>query len=313
MKKLVLIDANAIVHKAFHALPPLTNREGEQINAVYGFSSILLKIIKELKPDYLAAAYDLPAPTFRHIEYDGYKAKRPKAPDELIYQIPKTKEILQGFSVPVYAKEGYEADDVIGTIAKKFGNKLEILILTGDLDTLQLIDKNTKVYALRRGMTDTFIYGAQQVFERYALKPEQMIDYKGLRGDPSDNIPGIKGVGEKTAIVLLKEFRTIENMYKIIEKMKPSQVKNYKFLTPKLLERIKQEKQMAFFSKKLATIYNKVPIKLDLKDLDWKNNFEIKKAEQALDKFHFKSLINRLYGNEGKPKEEKTNNQQNLF
>jgi len=313
MKKLILIDANAIVHKAFHALPPLTNREGEQINAVYGFSSILLKIIKELKPDYLAAAYDLPAPTFRHIEYDGYKAKRPKAPDELIYQIPKTKEILQGFSVPVYAKEGYEADDVIGTIAKKFGNKLEILILTGDLDTLQLIDKNTKVYALRRGMTDTFIYGAQQVFERYALKPEQMIDYKGLRGDPSDNIPGIKGVGEKTAIVLLKEFRTIENMYKIIEKMKPSQVKNYKFLTPKLLERIKQEKQMAFFSKKLATIYNKVPIKLDLKDLDWKNNFEIKKAEQALDKFHFKSLINRLYGNEGKPKEEKTNNQQNLF
>jgi len=325
MKKLILIDANAIVHKAFHALPPLTNREGEQINAIYGFASILLKIINELKPDYLAAAYDLPAPTFRHIEYDGYKAQRPEAPDELKYQIPKTQEILQGFNTPFFCKEGFEADDVIGTIAKKFSDKLEILILTGDLDTLQLVNKNIKIYALRRGMTDTVIYDAKQVFERYGLKPEQMIDYKGLRGDPSDNIPGIKGVGEKTAIILLKEFKTIENMYKIIDKMKPEQVKNYKFLTPRLLERIKQEKQMAFFSRKLATIHCKVPIKVSLEDLDWKKGYNIKNAELALDKFHFKSLINRLYSREGKPKvptavgiptevgKIKITNQQNLF
>jgi len=313
MKKLILIDANAIVHKAFHALPPLTNREGEQINAIYGFASILLKIINELKPDYLAAAYDLPAPTFRHIEYDGYKAQRPEAPDELKDQIPKTQDILQGFNMPFFCKEGYEADDVIGTIAKKFSGKLEILILTGDLDTLQLVNKNIKIYALRRGMTDTIIYDAKQVFERYGLKPEQMIDYKGLRGDPSDNIPGIKGVGEKTAIVLLKEFKTIENMYKIIDKMKPEQVKNYKFLTPKLLERIKQEKQMALFSRKLATIHCKVPIKVSLEDLDWKKGYNIKNAELALDKFHFKSLINRLYSRNGKPKPEKITNQQNLF
>lgn len=317
MKNLILIDANAIIHKAFHALPPLTNREGDQINAIYGFSSILLKIINDLNPDYLAAAYDLPAPTFRHIEYDGYKAKRPKAPDELMAQIPKTQEILQGFNISVFCKEGYEADDIIGTIAKKFSNKLEILILTGDLDTLQLINKNTRVYALRRGMTDTMIYGAKQVWERYELKPEQMIDYKGLRGDPSDNIPGIKGVGEKTALVLLKAFQNIEKMYKILDKIKPDEIKKYKFLTPKLLERIKQEKQMALFSKKLATIYDKVPIKVELNDLDWKKGYNIKNAELALDKFHFKSLINRLYSRSGKKVPtavgKQINNQQNLF
>lgn len=313
MKKLILIDANAIIHKAFHAIPPLTNRDGDQINAIYGFSSILLKIINELGPDYIAAAYDLPAPTFRHIEYDAYKATRQAKPDELIDQIPKTREILKGFNISAFSKEGYEADDVIGTIARKFGDKLEILILTGDLDTLQLIDKNIRVYALRKGMTDTLIYDEKQVWDKYELKPEQMIDYKGLRGDPSDNIPGIKGVGEKTALILLKEFKTIENMYKILDKAKPSEIKKYTFLTPRMLEIIKRDKQMAFFSKKLATIYDKVPIKVELNDLDWKNGYDIKNAELALDKFHFKSLINRLYGQNGKPKETKISPQQKLI
>ncbi|MFH1129341.1 MAG: 5'-3' exonuclease H3TH domain-containing protein [Patescibacteria group bacterium] len=313
MKRLVLIDSNAIVHKAFHAIPPLTNRDGEQVNAIYGFSSILLKIISDLNPDYIAATYDLPAPTFRHIEYDQYKAKRIKAPDELYEQIPKSQEILKGFNINVFEKEGYEADDVIGTIARKFSDKLEILILTGDLDTLQLIDENIRVYALRKGMSDVVIYDREKVFERYELQPNQMIDYKGLRGDPSDNIPGIKGVGEKTASVLLKEFHTIENMYKVLDKIKPSEIKKYKFLTPKLLERIRQEKQMAFFSKKLSTIYDKVPIDVELKDLDWKKGYDIKNAEAALDKYHFSSLINRLYGREGKPKVVKINPQQKLI
>jgi len=313
MKRLVLIDSNAIVHKAFHAIPPLTNRDGEQVNAIYGFASILLKIISDLNPDYIAATYDLPAPTFRHIEYDQYKAKRIKAPDELYEQIPKSQEILKGFNINVFEKEGYEADDVIGTIARKFSDKLEILILTGDLDTLQLIDENIRVYALRKGMSDIVIYDAEKVFERYELQPDQMIDYKGLRGDPSDNIPGIKGVGEKTASILLKEFHTIENMYKVLDKIKPGDIKKYKFLTPKLLEKIRQEKQMAFFSKKLSTIYDKVPIDVELKDLDWKKGYDIKNAEAALDKYHFKSLINRLYGREGKPKEAKINPQQKLI
>ncbi len=313
MKRLVLIDSNAIVHKAFHAIPPLTNRDGEQVNAIYGFASILLKIIGDLNPDYIAATYDLPAPTFRHLEYDAYKAKRVKAPDELYEQIPKSQEVLKGFNINIFQKEGYEADDIIGTIARKFSDKLEILILTGDLDTLQLIDENIRVYALRKGMSDIVIYDAKKVFERYELQPDQMIDYKGLRGDPSDNIPGIKGVGEKTAQILLKEFHTIENMYKVLDKIKPADTKKYKFLTPKLLEKIRQEKQMAFFSKKLSTIYDKVPIDVELKDLDWKKGYEVKNAELSLDKYHFKSLINRLYGREGKPKEVKTNPQQKLI
>ena len=289
MKRLILIDANAIIHKVFYALPELTNRKGEQINAIYGFSSILLKIINELKPNYIAAAYDLAAPTFRHIEYKEYKAKRVKKPDELIEQIPKTKEILKGFNVSVLEKKGFEADDVIGTIAKRFTNKkIEILILTGDLDTLQLVDKNIKVYSLRKGMTDIMIYGEKEVFERYELKPEQMIDYKGLRGDPSDNIPGVVGVGEKTATVLLKEFKTLENLYNKIDKVD----------NKKLVDKLKQNKKMAFFSKKLATIREDVPIKVSLKDLDWKKHFNIKKAEQAFVQFHFQSLIKRLPGYE---------------
>lgn len=297
MKRLVLIDANAIIHKAFYALPELTNRNGEYINAIYGFSSILLKVINELKPDYMAAAYDLPVPTFRHIEYKEYKAKRIKKPDELINQIPKTKEILKGFNIPVLEKESFEADDIIGTIAKKFNKQTEVLILTGDLDTLQLVDKNIKVYGLRKGMTDILIYDEKEVEKKYGLKIKQLIDYKGLRGDPSDNIPGVVGVGEKTATVLLKEFGTIENLYKKIEKVD----------NKKLAEKLKENKKMAFFSKKLATIRKDVPIKVSLKDLDWKKGFDIKKAKEVFEQFHFKSLIRRLPGQESEPIAEQTN------
>jgi DNA polymerase-1 len=308
MKRLVLIDANAIIHKAFYALPALTNRKGEQINAIYGFSSILLKVINELEPDYMAAAYDLPVPTFRHIEYKEYKAKRVKKPEELINQIPKTKEILKGFNVSVLEKPGFEADDIIGTIAKRFTNKkIEILILTGDLDTLQLVDGNIKVYSLRKGMTDTVIYGRKEVFGRYELKPEQLIDYKGLRGDPSDNIPGVAAVGEKTACALLKEFGTIENLYKKIEKITDKQVEKHPFLTKKLVDKLKQDKKMAFFSKKLATIREDVPIKVNLKDLDWKKEYDIKKAKESFEQFHFKSLINRLPGYEPEPELKQSN------
>ena len=257
-----------------------------------------MKIINELKPNYIAAAYDLAAPTFRHIEYKEYKAKRVKKPDELIEQIPKTKEILKGFNVSVLEKKGFEADDVIGTIAKRFTNKkIEILILTGDLDTLQLVDKNIKVYSLRKGMTDIMIYGEKEVFERYELKPEQMIDYKGLRGDPSDNIPGVVGVGEKTATVLLKEFKTLENLYNKIDKVD----------NKKLVDKLKQNKKMAFFSKKLATIREDVPIKVSLKDLDWKKDFDIGKAKQVFEQFHFKSLIKRLPGYEPEIEPEQQN------
>jgi len=191
MKRLVLIDANALIHRGFHAIPPLTTKKGELVNAVYGFTSILLRVLKELKPDYIVTAFDLPKPTFRHLEYKEYKATRPKTPDGLCQQFPKVKKVVQAFDIPIFEKEGFEADDVIGTITKKTGKDIEDIVVTGDLDTLQLVDANTKVYTLKRGMTDTVIYDEKAVWERYGLKPEQLLDFKGLRGDPSDNIPGV--------------------------------------------------------------------------------------------------------------------------
>ena len=302
MKKLILIDANALVHRAFHALPPLTTRKGELVNAVYGFCSVLLKVINEMKPDYMAAAFDLAVPTFRHIEYKGYKAKRPKAPDELYEQIPRAKEILKVLGIPVLEKEGFEADDVIGTVAKKMGKKnLEILIITGDLDTLQLINDKLKIYTPKRGLGDTIIYGRKEVKERYGLRPEQMIDYKALRGDPSDNIPGVRGIGEKGACALLKEFGTLENLYKNLDKIKSKSI----------AEKLKTNKKMAFFSKRLATIRQNVPVKVDLKELDWQNHFDINKVKELFNELNFQTLIKRLPNQKVEP--EIKSQQKNLF
>ena len=304
MKKLILIDGNAIVHRSFHALPPLTNRKGEMTNAVYGFSSVLIKVINELKPDYMVAAFDLAAPTFRHLEYDQYKAKRVKAPDELYAQIPRTKEILQAFGVPVLEKEGFEADDIIGTVAKKYtGKEIDILIITGDLDTLQLIDDNIRVYTMKKGLNDTIVYGEKEVEERYGLKVSQMIDYKALRGDPSDNIPGVKGIGEIIATSLLKEFGTLENLYKNVDKVKSKNV----------LEKLKKDKQMAFFSKSLGTIRLNVPVKIDLKQLDWQNHFNMEKVRELFGELGFNTLLRRLPGGEPEKKPEMKSKQTNLF
>jgi DNA polymerase I len=304
MKKLILIDGNAIVHRSFHALPPLTNRKGEMTNAVYGFSSVLIKVINELKLDYMVATFDLAAPTFRHIEYDQYKAKRVKAPDELYAQIPKTKDVLTAFGVPILEKEGFEADDIIGTVAKKYANKeIDILIITGDLDTLQLIDDNIRVYTMKKGLNDTIIYGEKEVEERYGLKVSQMIDYKALRGDSSDNIPGVKGIGEITATSLLKEFETLENLYKNVDKVKSKNV----------MEKLKKDKQMAFFSKRLGTIRLNVPIKISLKELDWQNHFDMEKIRALFEELGFHSLLRRLPGGEPPKRPEIKAKQQNLL
>jgi len=302
MKKLILIDANALIHRAFHALPPLTTKKGELVNAVYGFSSILLRVINELKPDYIGAAFDLAAPTFRHIEYEDYKAKRPKTPDELYEQIPRAKEVLKVFSIPILEKEGYEADDIVGTLAKKFTkNDIETLIITGDLDILQLVNDKIKIYTMKRGLTDTVIYGEKEVEDRYGLKVEQMIDYKALRGDPSDNIPGVKGIGEKGACALLKEFGTLENLYKNLDKIKSKSI----------VEKLKTNKQMAFFSKRLATIHLKVPVKVNLKELDWQKNVNLDKVKELFNQLNFQTLIRRLPGEKTEP--EIKPEQKNLF
>ncbi len=200
-KQLIIIDSNSVIHRAFHALPPLTTKKGEIVNAVYGFLLVFFKAVKEFKPDFIAACFDFPAPTFRHKKFKDYKAKRPVAPKELYSQIPIVKEVLGVFNVSVFEKQGFEADDIIGTISEKFPKKqvlpeVEIVILSGDLDTLQLVNKNTKVYLLKKGVKNTVLYDETLVKERYSgLNPEQLVDLRALRGDPSDNIPGIIGIG----------------------------------------------------------------------------------------------------------------------
>jgi len=285
MKKLVLIDGNALIYRAYYALPPFKTKKGQLVNAVYGFASILFKVIKELKPDYLVATFDLDGPTFRNVEYKEYKAKRVKPPQELYDQIPLIKELVRALDIPIYEKIGFEADDVIGTIVEKLKKqKFKKIIITGDLDTLQLVDKQTEIHTPKKGIKDTAIYDVKAIKERYGLTPEQIVDFKGLRGDPSDNIPGVAGVGEKTAIQLIKQFGSLEKLYQNL----PQRDLNLK-LKAKLLE----YKEDAFFSQYLATIKKDVPIDFNLKKCSC-GKFNHSKVIKLLEKLGFKSLIKRL-------------------
>jgi DNA polymerase I len=288
-KKLILIDGNAIIHRAYHALPPLTTKKGEVVNAVYGFTSVLLNVLNRFKPDYIAATFDLKEPTFRHKEYKDYKATRVKAPDDLYEQIPRVKELVRAFSIPIAEKEGYEADDLIATFARKtekLHSDVEVIIVTGDLDTLQLVDDQTKVFALRKGMSDSVLYGEKEIFERYGLAPSQMIDYKGLRGDPSDNLPGVKGVGEKTATDLLKKYETLEGVYKNLSEIKEG-----------IRKKLEKDKVQAYFSKRLARLIDDVPMNFNL-DNCRAEDFSRVKVINLMRDLEFFSLLRRLPGYE---------------
>jgi len=287
-KKLIIIDSNSIIHRAYHALPPLTTKKEELVNAVYGFLLVFFKAIREFQPDFIAATFDFPAPTFRHKKYKEYKAKRPPAPEELYQQIPKVKEVLEAFNVPIFEKEGFEADDIIGTIAhlapkRQIIPEVETIILSGDLDVLQLINPKTKIYSLRKGVKDIILYDEDLVKEKYGgLMPEQLLDFKALKGDPSDNIPGVPGIGEKTAVELIKEFGSLENLYQNLEKLKP-----------KLKESLLLQKEQAFFSKELAEIKTNVPIDFNLKKCQWRE-YDKEKITKILSSLEFQSLIKRL-------------------
>ena len=212
-ERLVLLDAHAIIHRAYHALPDFATSRGEPTGALYGLVLMILKIASELKPDYLVACYDLPKPTYRHEVYEGYKAGRAKTDDELATQLEKSKQICEALNIPIYSKEGFEADDMLGTITEKMkGNEMDIIIASGDMDTLQLINDSNKsggsvkVYTLKKGIKDTILYDEKAVKERFGFEPELLPDFKGLRGDPSDNIIGIAGVGEKSSVDFFKKF-----------------------------------------------------------------------------------------------------------
>lgn len=292
MKKLVLIDGNALVHRAFHALPALTSPKGVITNAVFGFSSILLRMIKDLKPDYIAATFDLAGPTVRHSEFDGYKANRKRAPQELYDQIVLVKEVVTAFGIPIYEKPGYEADDLIGTLATraKAEPDVQVIIATGDLDTLQLVEgTKVNVFTLKKGVNDTIIYDEAAVKERYELKPDQLVDYRGLKGDPSDNIPGVHGIGEKTAITLIQEYGTLENLYKELEDENSTHV-----ISAKLKDKLIEGKAMAFLSKQLSIIYTDLDIDFSLTKCDWHKAMKREQVEHLFKEFGFSSLIRRL-------------------
>lgn len=292
MRKLVLIDSNALVHRAFHALPPLTSPSGQMTNAVYGFASVLVKMINDLKPDLMVATFDMAAPTFRHTEYAEYKAHRQKAPQELYDQIPLVKELLAGFGVPIYELSGFEADDVIGTIATRMEQEPDVqtIIVTGDMDTLQLVrGTKTVVFTLRKGMTDTVTYDEDGVRARLGVGPEHVIDLKGLKGDPSDNIPGVPGIGDKTAAALVTAFGTVEQVIEAAQQDNPQ-----KPLTPKLTETLRTHAEEALFSKRLATITTDAPVEFDLASADWKRHADIATLEAFCNRMGFASLIRRV-------------------
>lgn len=294
-KTLVLLDAHAIIHRAYHALPEFLSREGVPTGALYGLSTMIMKIITDLKPDYIVACYDLPEKTFRHEVYDAYKAGRKKTDDALISQLEESRSIFESFNIPIYDAPGFEADDILGTIVEKYKKEknIKIIIASGDMDTMQLIDdKKVQVYTLKKGINDTILYDEDKVIERFKFKPKFLPDYKGLRGDPSDNIIGIKGIGEKTAENLIINFGTIEEIYRKIKKDENEFKKAG--ISPRIIELIKTNEEEALFSKVLATIRTDAPINFTLPEKTFWENADLKKIENIFSKFEFRSLFSRL-------------------
>jgi DNA polymerase-1 len=283
MSKFLVIDGSSLMYRAYYALPMLTTSEGLHTNALYGFTMMLIKLIEEEKPDYIAIAFDKKAPTFRHKEYQDYKATRQAMPKELAEQVDLLKEIIEGFNIKILELEGYEADDIIGTISKLAEEKeMEVLVVTGDRDALQLVSDKVKVKISKKGITQMEEFDEKAVLERYEITPHQFIDLKGLMGDKSDNIPGIPNIGEKTAIKLLKDFGTIENL-----------LQNLSQLKGKIKENIENNKELAIMSKKLVTIKRDIPIEIDFEEYRVKD-FNEEKLLELFNKLEFFSLIDSI-------------------
>ncbi len=293
-KRLVLLDAHAILHRAYHALPDFVSAKGEPTGGLYGVTTMLIKIIDELKPDYIVACYDLPGPTFRNEVYKDYKAGRKKAEDDLISQMKRSRDIFKAFNIPIYDKPGFEADDMLGTIVEQLKDNLEIeiVIASGDMDTLQLVSgKKVQVYTLKKGIKDTIIYDEKAVNERFGFGPLLLPDYKGLRGDPSDNIIGIAGIGEKTATILITTFGSIENIYK--ELAKDEEKFKKVGITERIIKLLKDGQEEADFSKMLGTIRRDAPVQFILPE-EFKRGINIEKTLELFNELDFRVLGNRL-------------------
>jgi len=318
MQRLLLIDGNSLFHRAYHALPPLTDKNGEMANAVFGFSNMLLKAIGEVKPDYIACAFDTKAPTFRHIEFEKYKAQRVAPPPDLYPQLPKVKKVLDAFGIPYFEKEGYEADDIIATIAvratkpsviaissetrekqSKKKNQIasssfdklrtprndkvvdQVIILSGDRDILQLVDGNIKAQMPGWNLTTTTLFGRKEVIEKYGIEPRQMVDYKSLTGDPSDNVPGVAGIGPKTASQLLQKYHTLENLYEhLSEVVESTRLK------------LEKDKDVALAAKKLVELDRNVDLELTIDNLQFTPDWD--KVREEYERLGFKSIAAKI-------------------
>lgn len=288
MKKFVIIDGNAIIHRSYHAVPKyMRSPSGLPTNAVFGFTSILLGILEYEKPDYLAVAFDMKGPTFRHAELADYKGTRAKTDDDLISQFPVIHEMMDTWEIPKFGREGLEADDFIGIISAELEEKyddIEIIIVTGDQDALQLVTDRTTVVAPISGYTKVKRYNAEAVMEKLGVRPDQLADYKGLRGDSSDNIKGVPGIGEKTAVKLLEQFGSIDGIYENLEKVE----------SEKLRELLRVNEDKARLSKRIATILRKDgDFLLDLKKCSV-DNFKCDQVRKVFQEYSFNSLLGRL-------------------
>ncbi len=278
MGKILLIDSNALMYRAYHALPPLKN-DGKVVNAVYGFFLIFTKVLEDVNPDYVVATFDRKEKTFRHEIFKEYKAQRPDMPEDLVYQVPLIKEGLKAFGVPVLDKKGFEADDIIATLSKKW-KKEPIIILSGDRDLLQLVSKNVSMRAPGRGIKKMIDFDKDKVVEKYGIPPALFIDYKALRGDPSDNIPGVEGVGKKRAAKLVQENGSVEEIYANFEKLSES-----------FKKRLKGKKDLVMKSKKLISLRSDLDLNVDLKDAEL--NYKNEEVLNFFKRFNFKSLIEK--------------------
>jgi len=291
MSHLVIIDGHAIAHRAYHSIPPLSVN-GQPVNALYGFYSMLLSAVDQLKPHYLIVCLDSPGPTFRNLEFVGYRAQRKPADRELVSQLPLLPETLSTAQIPFYAQGGYEADDLIATIARrslrrKFKKSQkpaisQITIITGDKDLMQLVDQKTSLFVPIRGLSESKLYDIPAVKEKLGVLPTQVVDLKGLMGDPSDNYPGVSGIGPKSAISLLEKYQNLDNIYAHLDEIKPA-----------FREKLERDKDNAYLSQKLAMLISNIPLQFSLKPARW-NKSKITALLTLFDQYHFKSLSSRL-------------------
>ncbi len=295
MNRLLIIDGNAMMHRAYHAIPPLTAPDGSVVNVVYGFATMLLRLYEVLAPHYVAVTFDRPSPTFRKKLFTGYQSKRPKMEETLVEQIPKVHAMVEAFDIPIFEKDGFEADDVIGTLATKvISGKVkniqvdQVVIVTGDRDILQLVNgEHIMVYMPTKGLSEGKIYQDIDVVARLGIQPNQITDYKGLAGDSSDNYPGVAGIGPKTAIALLETFGTVETLYTALKK---HDAKLNQF-SGSVIQKLKADEHNARLSKDLATIRTNVEFPIALSPI---TSLNTKKSRMALSAFHFHSLLKRM-------------------